>query len=615
MKKSTVFAGILAIMAAGGCDTESLVLDGPYANSTASCTDECQNGAEKCVDGQFSLCGHFDEDPCTEWTQPDGCENGCDAEGKRCKTLECQDACNVPEKRCNADNTGYMSCSKDFDGCAKWSGVISCDTGYACVEGECRKKQTGPDDPQCTPQCDTVGMTECSGNSYHTCIDPDGDGCRVWSELIACEPTEICSAGECREAPPSCTPACSKGSKECSGNGYRECIDPNNDGCTVWSDVTACSTNQTCEGGNCIEQQPVCSNACEPSGKKRCNNGGVQTCGDYNSDGCLEWGNDSPCELGCENGQCKSSCVDGICPTVVTDFSQIINGDTSRSHNHISTYTGCTDTNESGPEEYYEFTLKEPGYLFVATTEPSGGDVDVHLLSALNGESCLERNDKMLMHRIDKAGKYYVSVDTYTNSNKAGAYKLKITFIGDSSKCGMTATTEKRVSSCGNLNLPRIGKVVEEAHLVTDWDQAQHGSTSWWPSSKNEGLAAHRAHSAEWTNLNVGAEWCPSGEGGCEYGQGCTGKAVPWKAEAWYINMYWSGSGRPSKGERYLVLNPYNGKAVVSAAGYESGPGDCSMMGGAVYEIHSHLGTSHRSSLTFGHMRDQSLEYGPINCE
>ena len=561
MKKSTVFAGILATLAAGGCDTESLVLNGPYADpAPASCEDECEKGAEKCVDGQFSLCGHFDSDPCTEWTHPDGCENGCDAEGKRCKIIECQDACNVPEKRCNADNSGYMMCSKEFDGCSKWSGVVLCDTGYACVEGECRKTQTGPVDPPCTPQCETTGKSECSGNGYRTCIDPDGDGCRVWSDVIAC------------------------------------------------------GTNEICEGGDCIEKPPVCTNACD-AGKKRCNGGGLQTCGDYNGDGCTEWGNDAPCEQGCENDQCKSSCVDGICPTVIEDFSQIINGDTSRSHNHISTYTGCTDTDESGPEEYYEFTLKEAGYLFVATTEPSGGDVDVHLLSALNGESCMARNDKMLMHRIDKAGKYYVSVDTYTNSGKAGAYKLKITFIGDSGKCGMTATTEKRVSSCGNLDLPRIGKVVEEAHLVTDWDQAQHGGTSWWPGSKNEGLAAHKAHSAEWTNLNVGAEWCPSGEGGCEYGQGCTGKAVPWKAEAWYINMYWSGSGRPSKGERYLVLNPYNGKAVVSAAGYESGPGDCSMMGGAVYEIHSHLGTSHRSSLSFGHMRDQSLEYGPIKCE
>ena len=197
MKKSTVFAGILAIIAAGGCDPESLVLDGPYADPTAAfCEDECDNGAEKCVDGQFSLCGHFDDDPCTEWTQPDGCENGCDAEGKRCQTIECQNPCNVPEKRCNADNTGYMSCSKDFDGCAKWSGVIPCDAGYTCVEGECRKKQTGPEDPQCTPQCDTIGNTECSDNGYHTCIDPNGDGCNVWSEVVPCEGNMKCVKGD-----------------------------------------------------------------------------------------------------------------------------------------------------------------------------------------------------------------------------------------------------------------------------------------------------------------------------------------------------------------------------------------------------------------------------------
>ena len=57
--------------------------------------------------------------------------------------------------------------------------------------------------------------------------------------------------------------------------------------------------------------------------------------------------------------------------------------------------------------------------------------------------------------------------------------------------------------------------------------------------------------------------------------------------------------------------------AVVTAAGYETGPGDGSKIGGAVYEVHQKLGTSHNSVLTFGQMRSQgqALEYGPIDCE
>ena len=662
MKKSLVL-GILYAALLSGCGPEEILVP-LYENNqentgeTESCKDECKDGMEKCIGGLYQVCGHFDKDTCTEWSEPDPCDHGCDESEKSCFDEKCSDECSENARKCSGDSRGYQMCTREVDGCTKWSNLILCEGEQTCTNGQCGD-DSDPDKP-CTPNC-MKDARDCSGNGYRTCLDPNGDGCTVWSEVNACDSDEICQNGNCVENSGSCTDACTLGAKQCSGNSVQTCGDYNGDGCTEWGGDNACESGKSCSNGECVstctdactsgakqcsgnsvqtcgdynsdgctewggdsacgtgkackdgECVNTCTNACT-SGAKQCSGSSVQTCGDYNGDGCTEWGNNANCEHGCENGACKSNCVGGICPIVVTDFSKTISGNTSGSKNNITTYTGCGDQNESGPENYYEFRLNEPGYIFVATTEPSGGDVDVHLLTSLNAASCLARNDKMLMHRINSAGTYYVSVDTFGKSSNAGAYNLKITFIGDSSKCAMTATTEKRVSSCGNLGLPRIGQVVQEAHLVTDWDQSQHGS-SWWPSSFTDGLAAHKAHSAEWTGLNVGNDWCPSGEGGCKYGQGCTGKAVPWKAEAWYINMYWSGSGRPAKGERYLVLNPYTGKAVVTAAGYESGPGDCSMMGGAVYEIHSYLGTKHKSSLSFGHLKNQSYEYGPIACE
>ena len=79
--------------------------------------------------------------------------------------------------------------------------------------------------------------------------------------------------------------------------------------------------------------------------------------------------------------------------------------------------------------------------------------------------------------------------------------------------------------------------------------------------------------------------------------------------------MYWTK--RPAPGTRFLVVNPVTGKAVVTAAGYETGPGDGSKIGGAVYEVHQKLGTTHNGILTFGQMRSQgqTYEYGPIDCE
>lgn len=324
----------------------------------------------------------------------------------------------------------------------------------------------------------------------------------------------------------------------------------------------------------------------------------------------------------CTNGACEPNpdawipaCSGSDCPQVVRDFSKVIAGNTKNGTNKITTYGGqCSDTNESGPEQSYVFKVDEPGVLVVGTTEPSGGDVDVHLLSSLTASGCLARGDKGLSLHV-KAGIYYVNVDTYQSTSNAGSYNLKITFFPDSGKCGMEVTDITRINTPKVVTLPATGKVVQEAHMVTDYDQEENGK-NWWPSTSNEKLAEHKAHSAEWTGVDYGGDWCPSGEGGCEYGQGATGKAIPWKAEAYYVCMYWNSASKPKPGTRFLVVNPQTGKAIVAAAGYETGPGDGSKIGGAVYEIHKKLGTSHDSTLTFGKLKSdaQSLEFGPIDC-
>lgn len=386
-----------------------------------------------------------------------------------------------------------------------------------------------------------------------------------------------------------------------------------------WTSATACASGQKCESGQCVA---ACANACS-KGAKQCKGSSLQTCSDFNGDGCTEWGGDSICEFGCKDSACLPNpnswvpaCSGANCPTVITNFKSVISGNTKNGSNIISKYSGkCTSTDESGPEQRYIFKVDEPGTVIVGTTEPSGGDVDVHLLKSLSASGCLARGDKGLSYHVDK-GIYYVVVDTYQSANNAGAYKLKVTFLPDSGKCGLETGVMARSNTPSELAMPATGKVVQEAHLVTDHDQAVHGS-GWWPSTKTEGLAEHKAYSAKWTGVTFGSDWCPSGEGGCQFGQGATGKAVPWKAEAYYVCMYWKGSSKPKPGTRFLVVNPQTGKAVVAAAGYETGPGDGSKIGGAVYEIHQKLGTSHNGTLTFGQMRSQgqSLEYGPIDCE
>ncbi|MEZ4472880.1 MAG: hypothetical protein R3F60_19260 [bacterium] len=63
-----------------------------------------------------------------------------------------------------------------------------------------------------------------------------------------------------------------------------------------------------------------------------------------------------------------------------------------------------------------------------------------------------------------------------------------------------------------------------------------------------------------------------------------------------------------------IISNPANGRAVVAAAGYETGPGANTAVGGVAEEIHDYLGTSHRDRLTLGFAEDQDLPLGPIDC-
>ena len=554
----------------------------------------------------------------------------------------CEDTCKGNDICDGTD--AYKTCKdKDGDGCREWVSV-PCDDDTKCDKGKCVSDQKDkcdggkcpPEDKDkcegdnCPPEDKDKCQNTCEGadicdgtDAYKTCRDNNGDGCNEWV-VVPCEENQKCDKGKCiaeenpqcegDNCPPEdkdkCQNAC-EGDNYCDGtSAFKTCRDDDNDGCKEWVTVP-CGENQKCDKGECVG---ACESKCE-KGKKQCSDKSVQTCDDYNQDGCFEWGGDSPCDYKCSDGSCVDdpnaipACSGDDCPEVVTDFSKKISGNTQGGTTKFGTYSCASDKSEGGPERAYVFKVDEPGTIIAGVTEPSGGDVDVHILSALDANSCLARGDIGANAHVD-AGIYYVVVDTFGDSGKAGSYNLKITFLPDSGKCGLVPTkiTHKKV---GEMQLPITGRVVKEAHMMTDHDWSLHGR---WPTSFTEFLAEHRAYSAKWTGINDGNEWCPKDEGGCQYGQGATSNPVPWKAEAWYVCMYWVNGTKPEPGTRFLVVNPQTGKTVVTAAGYETGPGDANTIGGAVYEIHYTLGTDHMSTLTYGQMKDQSLEYGPIDC-
>lgn len=296
----------------------------------------------------------------------------------------------------------------------------------------------------------------------------------------------------------------------------------------------------------------------------------------------------------------------------VNNFIYTNANDTSVSTRSLfDNYSCAPSTNESGNEVVYRVEVPASGFLSAAVYESSGVDVDVHILSALDDQACLSRGN--LHAKADvTAGTYYVVVDTYGGQANAGGYQLDIGFIEPSQgPCGMQTGTMPRVNDNGNsLAMPATGMMVMEAHLVTQ------GEPPPYPTSFTDELTAHYALSQMTTGfvMHRSQVWAPL-EGGTFYGAGIgSPTAFPVLHEGWYVNMYWTSAGRPAKGTRMIVRIPGTSRAVVVAAGYETGPGDLSRVGGTPEETHFYMGTSHLGTMQLGIATDQTLPYGPRVC-
>lgn len=93
-------------------------------------------------------------------------------------------------------------------------------------------------------------------------------------------------------------------------------------------------------------------------------------------------------------------------------------------------YACAPETNESGPEIFYRFTVSGVGALTATVEDPTGVDVDLHLLSAADPQACLARNDTTFTVGLE-AGTYWLVVDTWVNAEGTelpGSYHLEVTF-------------------------------------------------------------------------------------------------------------------------------------------------------------------------------------------
>jgi len=280
----------------------------------------------------------------------------------------------------------------------------------------------------------------------------------------------------------------------------------------------------------------------------------------------------------------------------------------------VDAYACAPDTDESGAEIVYRLSVPAAGFVVATVDDVSGDDVDVdlHLLAQADPDSCLDRGNLETLYFFGDDAEAYLVADTWVNSSQEeldGPYALQVDFLPEpSGPCALEHDAIEMINRNTPLEMPAFGPVVLEAHLVTTEEFPDS-----WPTSGWDGIPEHYTLSEGVTGYSMDRtqSWAPEGEGGCEWGQGSTSRPPPLD-EGWYVNMYWKN--RPPRGTRMLVFNPANGRGVVTAGGYETGPGSATAIGGASEEIHDVLGTTHRSVLLMGFLVDQDLPLGPIEC-
>jgi hypothetical protein len=312
------------------------------------------------------------------------------------------------------------------------------------------------------------------------------------------------------------------------------------------------------------------------------------------------------------------------CPaglTCVTQFPFTDSRDTAaEGTDTIDSYDCSPDTNEAGREIVYRVTVPQAGFLSAAAYVEDGVDIDVHILTSFDpaapaGTSCVSRGDRHAKADVS-AGDVWVIADTWTNAGGTsleGAFKIDIGFVPVASgPCEMDTGEMPRVGDGGDhLAMPATGPVVMEAHLVTQAEPKPY------PSTNSEELLEHYALSQADTGLVMFREqlWAPM-EGGSFFGAGIgSPQRFPLAHEGWYVNMYWTPAARPPRGTKMILRLPDDpSRAVVVAAGYETGPGNLSNVAGTPEETHFYLGTEHLGEMTIGIATDQSLPFGPRLC-
>jgi outer membrane protein assembly factor BamB len=271
----------------------------------------------------FQVCGDPNNDTCKEWMTAQSCDTGQVCENGNCVT-DCTDECKqAGDRRCIPDplKEGFEICGDyNQDDCLDWGQQTDCPAGQTC------DTQTATCSDECQDDC-AKEQRICEGNGYRVCGYYDADPCLDWSGITDCASFETCNeqTGRCEI---SCSDECpTEGDRRCSTDGYDTCGDFDSDPCLEWGGHVACETGFKCDGGECVED---CQDDCDENERVCTDNTHFKVCGNYDADPCREWSDIEECDVAngerCDNGvctteECQNECDESGVKECIGDLS------------------------------------------------------------------------------------------------------------------------------------------------------------------------------------------------------------------------------------------------------------------------------------------------------
>jgi hypothetical protein len=217
-----------------------------------TCTNDCSSGAKQCSGNSVQACGNYDTDSCLEWGGTTACASGTTCSAGVCKTV-----------------SSVVSADVNGDGKVDIGDLSIIAINFGRKAGDA---------------------------NFNSAFDVFSDGIIDIADLSFVASRFSSSVGSS-----SCTDGTAYG--VCSTNKPYYC---NNGTLVSRCSTCGCPSAQTCSSaGTCISAVS-CTNDCSTSGLKQCSGNSVQTCGNYDTDSCLEWGGTTACASGqtCSNGAC-----------------------------------------------------------------------------------------------------------------------------------------------------------------------------------------------------------------------------------------------------------------------------------------------------------------------